>query len=81
MGKFIDHEDYIRDFNTRQIIGILRYRPNGDIEAVEFSTRRILGFYRAAHDHTTDFYGRVKTKGNAVAAFIYDAWTAKHPKR
>ena len=38
------HEEYIRDFNTRKIIGILRYKENGDIEAVEFNSRKILAF-------------------------------------
>lgn len=67
-------DEYIRDFATRQIIGILRHKANGDIEAVEFSSRRILGFYRASRDATTDFYGKVITKGNSVVAFIYEAF-------
>ena len=76
MNKTIK-EEYIRDFNTRKIIGILRYKENGDIEAVEFNTRKILGFYRAKNDNTTDFLGRVKMKGNGVVSFIYDAFTKK----
>ena len=71
-------EEYIRDFSTRQIIGILRYKSNGDIEAVEFSSRRILGFYRKATDNTTDFLGRVIAKGNCVVSFIYSAWQKDH---
>lgn len=70
------HEEYIRDFTTRKIIGILRYRENGDIEAVEFNSRKILGFYRAEHDTTTDFLGRMIAKGNCVVSFIYDAYQA-----
>ena len=71
-------EEHIRDFQTRQIIGILRYKPNGDIEAVEFSSRKILGFYRAATDETVDFLTRkVLTKGNTVVSFIYDAHNKK----
>jgi hypothetical protein len=67
-------DEYIRDFNTRQIIGILRYKPNGDIEAIEFTSRKILGFYRAATDDTVDFMTRkVVTKGNTVVSFIYEA--------
>jgi hypothetical protein len=30
----------------------------------------ILGYYRAKYDHTTDFYGRVLYKGNAVGMLI-----------
>jgi hypothetical protein len=71
-------EEHIVDFQTRQIIGILRYKPNGDIEAVEFSSRKILGFYRAATDETVDFMTRkVVTKGNTVVSFIYNAHTKK----
>ena len=67
-------DEYIRDFNTRQIIGILRYKPNGDIEAIEFNSRKILGFYRAATDDTVDFMTwKVVTKGNTVVSFIYEA--------
>lgn len=74
------HEEYIRDFNTRKIIGILRYKENGDIEAVEFNSRKILGFYRAAHDTTTDFLGRMIAKGNCVVSFIYEAFQANGGK-
>lgn len=68
-------EEYIRDFNTRQIIGILRHKPNGDIEAVEFKSRKILAIYRASTDDTIEFTTRkVVTKGNTVVSFIYEAF-------
>ena len=38
--------EYIRDFDTRQIIGMLETRTGGDIYAIEFSSRKILGIYR-----------------------------------
>ena len=67
-------DEYIKDFQTRQIIGILRYKPNGDIEAIEFTSRKILGIYRASTDDTIDFMTRqVIAKGNCVVSFIYDA--------
>ena len=67
-------DEYIKDFNTRKIIGILRYKPNGDIEAIEFNSWKILGFYRAATDDTVEFNTRkVVTKGNTVVSFIYEA--------
>ena len=66
-------EEYIRDFQSRQILGILRYKPNGDIEAVDFASRKILGFYRAATDDTVEFMTRkVIAKGNCVVSFIYN---------
>ena len=68
-------EEYIRDFNTRQIIGILRHKPNGDIEAVEIKSRKILAIYRASTDDTIEFTTRkVVTKGNTVVSFIYEAF-------
>ena len=69
------NEEYIRDFDTRQIIGILDHKPNGDIYAIEFCSRQILGIYRAATDDTIDFKSRqIRTKGNSVVSFIYEAW-------
>ena len=69
------NEEYIRDFNTRQIIGILRHKPNGDIEAIEFKSRKILAIYRASTDDTIEFNTRkVVTKGNTVVSFIYEAF-------
>lgn len=70
-------EEYIRDFQSRRIIGILRTMRNGDVEAREFDSRKILGYYRKDRDVTTDFYGRMIAKGNCVAAFIYDAYNKK----
>ena len=68
-------EEYIRDFDTRQIIGILRHKPNGDIEAIEFKSRKILAIYRASTDDTIEFTTRkVVTKGNTVVSFIYEAF-------
>jgi hypothetical protein len=73
-------EEFIRDFNSRFIIGILRTLENGDVEAREFCSRRILGYYRKALNATTDFYGRRLTTGNTVVGLIYDAH-AKRSKR
>ena len=73
-------EEYIRDFETRMIIGILDHKPNGDIYAVEFSSRKILGIYRVSTDDTIEFMSRkVVTKGNSVVSFIYEAWQ-KNPQ-
>lgn len=72
-------EEYIRDFQTRKIIGILRTLKNGDIEAREFNSRRVLGYYRKHTDTTTDFYGHMIAKGNCAVGFIYDAYN-KHKR-
>ena len=72
--------EYIRDFDTRQIIGMLETRTGGDVSAIEFSSRKILGIYRVSTDDTIEFDSRrVVTKGNSVVSFIYNAW-AKNPQ-
>jgi hypothetical protein len=65
-------EEYIKDFKTQLYLGILRHKSNGDIEAVDFASRQILGYYRAATNVTTDFFGRIITKGNTVVSLIYN---------
>lgn len=64
-------EEFIRDYDTRRILGILRTLPNGDQVAIDFTTRKTLGYYRKQQDHTTDFLGRILTKGNSVVSLIY----------
>ena len=72
--------EYIRDSDTRQIVGMLETRTCGAIYAIEFSSRKILGIYRVSTDDTIEFDSRrVVTKGNSVVSFIYNAW-AKNPQ-
>ena len=72
--------EYIRDFDTRMVIGMLETRDNGDIYAIEFNSRKILGIYRVSTNDTIEFdTRRVVTKGNSVVSFIYDAW-ARNPQ-
>lgn len=68
-------EEYIRDFNTRQIMGILETKPNGDVYAISFTTRQILAIYRKDFNDTIDFNTRmVVAKGNIAVSFIYRDW-------
>lgn len=67
----MNSQEYIRDFSGR-VLGIIETYPNGDQKAIDFDTRMVLGYYQAAYDHTTDFYGRVIAKGNCVVSFIYN---------
>lgn len=64
-------DEYIRAFDGH-ILGIITTESNGDQTAREFPSRRVLGYYRAKYDHTTDFFGKVIAKGNAVAGLIYN---------
>jgi hypothetical protein len=63
-------EEIIKDFYGH-FLGIIEYCDNGDQIAKIWQSRQIVGFYRKKFDHTTDFYGRVVSKGNTVIALIY----------
>lgn len=56
----------ITKFPSNMIIGILEYFDNGDITAREWPSHKILGYYKASSDKTTDFYGRILTNGNSI---------------
>ena len=63
-----------------QVYRDIQARTGGDIYAIEFSSRKILGIYRVSTDDTIEFDSRrVVTKGNSVVSFIYNAW-AKNPQ-
>ena len=64
-------QEYIKDFSGK-ILGIIETAPNGDQTARDFSSRMILGYYKAQQNQTTDFYGRIIAKGNCVASLIYN---------
>lgn len=63
--------EYIREFSGK-ILGTIETQPNGDQIARGFPSQKILGYYRKAYDHTTDFFGRIIAKGNAVSSLIYN---------
>ena len=64
-------EEYIRDFSG-VIIGIVEYKDNGDQVVRSFASIQILGYYRKAENHTTDFLGRILSRGNTAIALIYE---------
>lgn len=64
------NEEYIREFSGK-ILGIIKTEDNGDQVAIDFPSRKVLGYYRKKYDHTTDFYGRIVARGNSVVQFIY----------
>ena len=59
----------IKDASYRNI-SIITYQDNGDIMVQDWSSRRIVGYYRKNRDVTTDFYGRIIARGNAVGMLI-----------
>lgn len=64
-------EQTIRDFYGR-ILGFIETDDKGNKVARDFY-RRIVGRYDKNRDVTTDFYGRVLTKGDTVASLIYNS--------
>lgn len=61
-------EELIRDFSGK-IIGRYIHKPNGDIEVKDFYGK-ILGYYKKSLNITTDFYGKILAKGNAVGMLL-----------
>lgn len=65
-------EEYIRDYQTQKVLGILRYDSNGDVYAVDYKTLQILAVYKADQDRTLEYRTqKVVSTGNTVVAFIY----------
>ena len=65
-------QEYIREYPSQKIIGIIETYENGDQTARDFTTRRILGYYKAGLNITTDDLHRTLAKGNIVASLIYN---------
>ncbi len=63
-------QEYITDFMGKKL-GIIETDSNGDQRAIDFDTRKVLGYYKANLNHTTDFMGRIIAKGNCVVSLIY----------
>ena len=61
--------EYVKDFAGRSL-AIYEIADNGDITVRDFSSRLILGYYRASRNVTTDFSGRILYHGNMVGALV-----------
>lgn len=60
----------IRDFNGT-ILGYIYVDGKGDKTAKDF-TGKILGYYYADRDVTTNFYGKILTRGDTASALLFD---------
>ena len=58
----------IKEWSGR-IIGWIETESNGDKRITYFSGR-ILGFYKANYDQTTDFYGRIIGRGDQLMTLL-----------
>lgn len=59
----------IRDFSGL-IIGWIEEESNGNKTVRDFSGR-ILGYYDKSRDVTTDFYGKILTRGDSSSGLIW----------
>ena len=62
--------EYIKNFNN-VIIGIVETDAKGNQIIRNFPGRQILGYYKKDQDITTDFYGRILSRGNTTISLIY----------
>lgn len=64
-------EEFYKDFH-QNIIGILQYQDNGDIFALTFPGRKIIGKYVSADDYTFEFPSRKPIgRGNLVIGLFF----------
>lgn len=66
------NDEYIKDYQTKKILGVLRTESNGDIKAYSFPAYQWLGIYIKAQNITCEVpsYRKV-SDGNSVVNFIY----------
>lgn len=64
-------EELIRTFD-QTIIGIIRIKDDGEQLALDFPSRKILGFYWPKDNTTRDFSYKILARGNILAQLIYE---------
>ena len=64
-------EEFIRAFD-QSIIGIIRTKDDGEQLALDFPSRKILGFYWPKDNTTRDFSYKILARGNTLAQLIYE---------
>lgn len=62
-------EQIVRDFYSRPI-GIIWTYDNGDIAVLSWPAGLVQGYYRKSRDVTTDFYGKIISRGNTVMMLL-----------
>lgn len=66
-------QEYITDYPSGKKLGIIETDSGtGDQVARDFTTRKILGYYKASLNQTTDDLHRTIAKGNCVVSLIYN---------
>lgn len=67
------NEEYIRDYTTKKILGVIRETPTGDRTAFEFPSYKQLGIYRKSENVTyiIPSYKKI-SEGDSVVSLIYE---------
>lgn len=67
------NEEYIRDFVTKKIIGVVRESANGDRTAYDFPSYKQLGVYKKSENITCliPSYKKI-SDGDTVVSLIYN---------
>ena len=66
-------EEFIKEYPSQRILGIIRHNGDGTQSAHDFPSGRYLGIYDERTDETLDFpSSRVIAKGNILASLIYN---------
>lgn len=65
-------QEYITEYPSGKKLGIIETdSTTGDQIAKDFTTRKILGYYKASLNITTDDLHRTIAKGNCLSSLIY----------
>jgi len=66
------NSEYIKEYPSQKIIGVIRTESNGDQTALDYPSYKILGVYKKASNSTFEYpsYRKV-SDGNTVMRFIY----------
>lgn len=63
-------EEVIKDFSGKILGKVKTDEKTGDKTVRAFSGQ-ILGYYKKQYDYTTDFYGKVVSRGDTAVSLIY----------
>ncbi len=65
-------DEFIKEYPSQRVIGVLRTSANGDITALQFPSYQALGIYKKSTNSTHELpsYRKV-SDGNTVLQFIY----------
>lgn len=65
--------EYIRDYTTQKILGVIRYSSNGKQTASDYVSGKVLGQYDETTNKTYEYPSmRIIANGNVLSRLIYE---------